>query len=89
MVVISFASFCDYLSELLLETLDTADFSAFDALVYCIGSLKFLSGNTTTLKYMVKHHALKQLAKLLAAINTYVSKAAAPNTAVNFCYGSW
>ncbi len=63
-----------FISELLVETIRLADhIASAEALVYCVGALKFLSGNTLLLKTLVKKNALEALAKILAAINKTVS----------------
>ena len=60
-------------SELLLSTIQSTDHvAASDALVYCVGALKFLSGNATVLKQLVHLNCLEAVAKLLVAINKTV-----------------
>ncbi len=57
--------------------IDTASYTdhviSGDALVYCVGALKFLSGNSTVLKHLHKRGCLESLAKLLININKTVS----------------
>ena len=54
--------------------MNTADhLASADALVYCVGSLKFLSGNSTVVKHLVKKNVIGALARLLLAINRTVS----------------
>ncbi|XP_013385891.1 armadillo repeat-containing protein 2-like [Lingula anatina] len=55
----------------LLDTMCTTDLSTSqDALVYLLGALKFLSGNTTVGQHLTKHRAVEAYGKLLKAINT-------------------
>lgn len=67
-----------YLSvvDVLLDTLKSTDpFSASEALVFCIGSLKLLTGNATIVKQLVKKDCIENLAILLNSINKTVSQA--------------
>ena len=60
-------------TDLLLETATTADHVASaDALVYCVGALKFLSGTSTVIKVLARRNCLHSMAVLLAAINKTV-----------------
>ena len=60
--------------DYLIETAKSADhLTSADALVYCVGSLKFLSGNSGVVKYLVKKRCIEALARLLTAINKSVS----------------
>ena len=62
-----------YHIELLIEASQTTDhITSSDALVYCVGALKFLSGNTTVLKHLVKLNCIDAMANLLKAINKTV-----------------
>ncbi len=40
-----------------------------EACVYCLGALKFLSGNTTIAKSLSQMSLIQALAKLLASVN--------------------
>ena len=61
-------------SDLMLEMCRTTDHvTSADALVYCIGSLKFLSGNSTALKKLHKRGCFEVLARILVNINKTVS----------------
>ena len=60
--------------ELLIEAAQSTDhITSADALVYCVGSLKFLSGNTTVLKHLVKLNCISAMVHLLKSINKTVS----------------
>ena len=62
-----------YIAALLVDTARTTDpIVAPEALVYCVGALKFLSGNTTILKQLVRNNCIEAAGKLLAAINKQV-----------------
>lgn len=62
--------------DVLLDTLKSTDpFSASEALVFCIGSLKLLTGNATIVKQLVKKDCIENLAILLNSINKTVSRA--------------
>lgn len=61
--------------DVLLDTLKSTDpFSASEALVFCIGSLKLLTGNATIVKQLVKKDCIENLAILLNSINKTVSQ---------------
>lgn len=61
-------------SDLLMETVRITDpSSSSDALVYCCGALKFLTGNNSVMKHLVKHNCVDTMAKLLFSINKIVS----------------
>ncbi len=61
-------------TELMLDTIRLIDhIVAADALVYCVGSLKFLTGNSTLLKSLHKKGCFETLSKLLIRINKTVS----------------
>ena len=65
-----------FVTELLLETATSADHVASaDALVYCVGALKFLSGTGTVIKVLARRNCLHAMAVLLARINKTVSAA--------------
>ena len=60
-------------SEILQDTLRSTDpFSASEALVFCIGALKLLTGNATIVKQLVKKDCIENLAILLNSINKNV-----------------
>ena len=62
------------ISDLLLETLGSIDVSqSHEALIYCIGALKFLTGNATIAKQLVKKDCVERLATCLTCINKSVS----------------
>ena len=74
MLWITYTIFCCHFTDLLIETAHSADHVASaDALVYCVGSLKFLSGTPTVVKHLVKRHCVESMARLLASINNTVS----------------
>ncbi|XP_064615586.1 armadillo repeat-containing protein 2-like [Liolophura sinensis] len=54
----------------LVETIESLDHtSSAEALVYCVGSLKFLSGNMSLAKLLVKKGGVEALSRLLTAGN--------------------
>ncbi|KAK3593875.1 hypothetical protein CHS0354_011480 [Potamilus streckersoni] len=56
--------------DLLLDTLQSIDHNtSHEALIYCIGAFKFLSGNSSIVKQLVKKDCVERLASLLASIN--------------------
>ncbi|KAL3882503.1 hypothetical protein ACJMK2_028840 [Sinanodonta woodiana] len=56
--------------DLLLDTLQSIDHNtSHEALIYCIGAFKFLSGNSSIVKRLVKKDCVERLASLLASIN--------------------
>ncbi|KAL5009503.1 hypothetical protein ScPMuIL_011808 [Solemya velum] len=60
----------DKVVDLLLETLKSTDHVAgYEALIYCVGTFKFLTGNTTICKRLVKKCCIENLAQLLNNIN--------------------
>lgn len=64
-----------FVVDVLLDTLKSTDpFSASEALVFCIGSLKLLTGNATIVKQLVKKDCIENLAILLNSINKTVSQ---------------
>ena len=66
--------FSVYISELLLETMMGADLKTCqEALIYCIGALKFLTGNATIAKQLVHKDCIEKLSVLLSSINKHVS----------------
>jgi hypothetical protein len=44
-----------------------------EALIYCVGSLKFLTGNATIAKQLVQKHCIEKLSTLLDSIIKLVS----------------
>ena len=63
-----------YIVELLLETLGSIDIStSHEAMIYCIGALKFLTGNSTIAKQLVKIDCVERLSTSLSCINKTVS----------------
>ena len=61
------------ISELMIETAHLTDhISSADALVYAVGSLKFLSGNSSLLKSLHKKGCFEAMSKLLKNINKTV-----------------
>ncbi|XP_060572268.1 armadillo repeat-containing protein 2-like isoform X3 [Ruditapes philippinarum] len=55
--------------ELLLETMNGVDIlGTHEALIYCVGSLKFLTGNATIAKQLVQKHCIEKLSTLLDSI---------------------
>ncbi|XP_077976890.1 armadillo repeat-containing protein 2-like [Glandiceps talaboti] len=59
------------LLDLILDIVKNTDHhTACDALVYCVGALKFLTGNTSMLKELSECGCVEALSKLLLAINT-------------------
>ncbi|XP_006815976.1 armadillo repeat-containing protein 2-like [Saccoglossus kowalevskii] len=57
--------------DLVLEIIHNTDpQTACEALVYCVGALKFLTGNTSLLKELSECGCVEALAKLLISINT-------------------
>ena len=61
-------------SELLIDTLQTPDvLGSAEALVYCVGALKFLSSNESVAKHLMKKDLLEKLARLLVTVNKIVS----------------
>ena len=57
-----------------METLGSIDVSqSHEALIYCIGALKFLTGNATIAKQLVKKDCVERLATCLNSINKSVS----------------
>ena len=66
---------CALLSDLMIETAQSTDHvTSADALVYAVGSLKFLSGNGTLLKHLHKRGCFQAMSKLLLNINKMVRK---------------
>ncbi|BFZ09273.1 hypothetical protein BsWGS_12312 [Bradybaena similaris] len=60
----------DNILNLLLETIHSTDHvSSCEALIYCIGAIKFLSGNSDILKRLAKLDCVKTLAALIHSIN--------------------
>ncbi|ESP01061.1 hypothetical protein LOTGIDRAFT_140035, partial [Lottia gigantea] len=58
------------ITELLLETIKTVDHeSNSEALVYCVGAIKFLTGNSIIVKQLARKEAIEILTKLLHNIN--------------------
>lgn len=56
--------------ELLLDTINGIDIlGSTEALIYCIGSLKFLTGNATIAKQLVQNECIEKLSILLDSIN--------------------
>ena len=56
-------------TELLLETMNGVDIlGTHEALIYCVGSLKFLTGNATIAKQLVQKHCIEKLSTLLDSI---------------------
>ncbi|XP_033741539.1 armadillo repeat-containing protein 2-like isoform X2 [Pecten maximus] len=56
--------------ELLSKTLSCTDHtSSCEALIYCVGAIKFLTGNTTIVKQLVKENCIEGLGQLLDGIN--------------------
>lgn len=67
--------------DVLLDTLKSTDpFSASEALVFCIGSLKLLTGNATIVKQLVKKDCIENLAILLNSINKTIREGSEPST---------
>lgn len=61
-------------SDLLLDTMNAVDvMGTHEALIYCVGSLKFLTGNATIAKQLVQKQCIENLAALLNSINKLVS----------------
>ncbi|XP_033112624.1 armadillo repeat-containing protein 2-like [Anneissia japonica] len=59
--------------ELMVKLIATTDHQkASEALVYCIGALKFLTGNNTVLKDLADYGCTEALARLLININTAI-----------------
>ena len=59
----------------MIETAHLTDHvSSADALVYAVGSLKFLSGNSSLLKILHKKGCFEGMSKLLKNINKTVQK---------------
>ncbi|XP_045197949.2 armadillo repeat-containing protein 2-like isoform X2 [Mercenaria mercenaria] len=55
--------------DLLLETMNGVDIlGTHEALIYCVGSLKFLTGNATIAKQLVQKHCIEKLSTLLDSI---------------------
>ncbi|XP_052237148.1 armadillo repeat-containing protein 2-like isoform X6 [Dreissena polymorpha] len=62
--------------DLLLETVSGMDIAAtHEALIYCVGSLKFLTGNATIAKQLVTKQCIENLSTLLDSINRLSSEA--------------
>ena len=58
----------------MLETIRNADpVASCEALIYCVGAIKFLTGNADILKRLAKLDCIKTLALLLHSINKVVS----------------
>ncbi|KAJ8315287.1 hypothetical protein KUTeg_007437 [Tegillarca granosa] len=56
--------------KLLIDTLRSTDHTtSSEALIYCTGAIKFLSGNTTIVKQLVKKDCIECLGQLLTGIN--------------------
>jgi len=62
------------IADLLLETMIGVDIaSSHEALIYCVGSLKFLTGNATIAKQLVGKQCIEKLSTLLDTIVKLVS----------------
>ncbi|GFS09328.1 armadillo repeat-containing protein 2, partial [Elysia marginata] len=62
--------------NLLLETIRIADpVASCEALIYCVGAIKFLTGNADILKRLAKLDCIKTLAFLLHSINKVLAAA--------------
>ncbi|KAK6168886.1 hypothetical protein SNE40_020049 [Patella caerulea] len=58
------------ITELLLETIKVVDHeTACEALIYCVGTIKFLTGNSTLLKQLARKECIETLSRLLHNIN--------------------
>ncbi|KAK3097116.1 hypothetical protein FSP39_006506 [Pinctada imbricata] len=56
--------------DVLMETIKATDLSTSgEALVFCVGALKLLTGNSTIVKHLVKRDCIENLATLLSSIN--------------------
>ena len=60
------------LDLLLTTTLSIDHVSSADALVYCVGTIKFLSRTSTARKELARYNCLHIMAQLLTAINKTV-----------------
>lgn len=61
-------------TDLLIDTLQMPDImGSAEALVYCIGALKFLSSNDAIARHLVKKDLIEKLARLLSTVNKIVS----------------
>lgn len=66
--------------DLLLETVRSTDHvSATEALIYCVGAIKFLTGNTKIVKELVKKDCIEALSNLLLGINKTNRENSKPN----------
>lgn len=66
--------------DLLLETMHGIDVLAtHEALIYCTGSLKFLTGNATIAKQLVQKQCIEKLSVLLDSINKLVTEKSGNN----------
>ncbi|XP_061176432.1 armadillo repeat-containing protein 2-like isoform X2 [Saccostrea echinata] len=69
--------------DVLMDTLKSTDpFNASEALVFCIGSLKLLTGNSTIVKQLVKKDCIESLAILLNSINKTIREGSEPTTQI-------
>jgi len=60
-------------TDLLLDTMNGVDvLGTTEALIYCVGSLKFLTGNATIAKQLVHNECIEKLSALLDAVNKLV-----------------
>ncbi|XP_048768043.1 armadillo repeat-containing protein 2-like isoform X2 [Ostrea edulis] len=67
--------------DVLMDTLRGTDpFSASEALVFCIGSLKLLTGNSTIVKQLIKKDCIENLAILFNSINKTIREGSEPTT---------
>lgn len=70
------------LVEMLVETARAADNTACtELLVYCLGALKFLSGNASIAKRLASKQHLTSLVQVLSAVNKTVGF-----KALSFCF---
>ncbi|KAK2154942.1 hypothetical protein LSH36_253g04000 [Paralvinella palmiformis] len=66
--------------DLLIDTLQMPDImGSAEALVYCIGALKFLSSNDAIARHLVKKDLIEKLARLLSTVNKITSDAGRPS----------
>ncbi|XP_076078717.1 armadillo repeat-containing protein 2-like isoform X1 [Mytilus galloprovincialis] len=66
--------------DLLLETVRNTDpVSSSEALIYCVGAIKFMTGNTKIVKELVKKDCIEALANLLIGINKTNRENSKPN----------
>lgn len=62
-------------SDLIIDTIRTTDHNvACEPLIYCVGALKFLTGNAKIVKELARKGSIEAVAQLLLNVNKTVSK---------------